>query len=67
MQGSYYSARNKEQKLASRFLKMGYFIGCYIKKVWEIWLIKIDFGQPNAEVVRKMATIISSTATVKEV
>ena len=24
------SARNKDQKLVGRFLKIGYFIGCYI-------------------------------------
>ena len=28
---------------------------CPIENVWEIWLIKIDFGWPNAEIGRKMA------------
>ena len=28
---------------------------CPIENVQEIWPIKIDFGQPNAEVGRKMA------------
>ena len=46
------SARNKDQ------LKIGYFIGyslCPIENVQVIWLTKMDFGQPNAEVGRKMA------------
>ena len=25
---------------------------CPIENVWEIWLIRIDFGQPNAEIDR---------------
>ena len=36
---------NKDQKLA--VLKMGYIIGYYTAVLKEIWLIKIDFGQPN--------------------
>ena len=28
---------------------------CPIENEWEIWLIKIDFGQPNIEVGQKMA------------
>ena len=27
---------------------------CPIENVWKIWLIKIDFGRPNAEIGRKM-------------
>ena len=55
------SARNKDQKLVGRFLKIGYFIGylllcCSIENVWEIWPIKIVFGRPNAEIGRKMAS-----------
>ena len=54
------SARNKDQKLVGRFLKVGYFIGqylhcCPIENVWKIWPIKIDFGWPYAGIDRKMA------------
>ena len=34
---------------------------CPIENVWEIWLIKIDFFQPNAEIGWKWPTVISST------
>ena len=36
---------------------------CPIENVWEIWPNKMDFGQPNAEIGRKMANgrLISST------
>ena len=53
------SARNKDQKLVGRFLKIGYFyrllIYCSIENVQEIWPTKMDFGQPNAEIGWKMA------------
>ena len=53
------SARNKDQKLVGRFLKIGYFyrllIYCSIENVQEIWPTKMDFGRPNAEIDRKMA------------
>ena len=29
---------------------------CTIENVWEIWPIKIDFGWPNAEIGRKIAS-----------
>ena len=53
-------ARNKDQKLVSHFFKDWLFyrllLCCPIENVWEIWPIKIDFGQPNAEIDRKMAS-----------
>ena len=55
----YGSTRNKDQKLADRFLKIGMFYRllhcCPIENVWKIWPIQIDFGRPNAEIGRKMA------------
>ena len=55
----FHSARNKDQKLVGRFLKIGYFyrllIYRSIENVQEIWPTKMDFGQPNAEIGRKMA------------
>ena len=64
-----HSARNKDQKLVGRFLKIGLLHCCPIENVWEIWLIKIDFGRPNAEIGRKMASgrLISSTACTHSV
>ena len=47
------------------FLKMGYLIHYQtIVNIWESWLTKIDFGQPNAKIGRKMANgrLISRTA-----
>ena len=50
------SARNKDQKLVGRFLKVGYFTDCYpIVNVQEIWPTKMDFGWSNAEIGWKMA------------
>ena len=67
-----YNARNKDRKLVGRFFKDRMFYRlrlihcCFIENVWEIWLIKIDFGRPNAEIGRKMANgrFISSTAHI---
>ena len=51
------SARNKDQKLVHHFLKIGYFIGYYIAIPLKMYgPIKIDFGWPNAEIGRKMAS-----------
>ena len=54
------SARNKDQKLVGRFFKNWIFYRllhcCPIENVWEIWPIKTDFGQPNAEIGRKMTS-----------
>ena len=54
------SARNKDQKLVGRFFKKWIFyrllLCCPVENVWEIWPIKIDFGRPNAEIGRKMAS-----------
>ena len=44
------SAKNKDQKLVGRFFKNWIFYR------WEIWLVKIDFGRPNAEIGWKMAS-----------
>ena len=55
----YSSARNKDQKLVSRFFENRIFyrllIVVPIENVWEIWPTKMDFGRPNAEIGRKMA------------
>ena len=52
------NARNKDQKLVSHFLKIGYFMGYRLLSHWnvqEIWPTKMDFGQPNAKISQKMA------------
>ena len=50
-QHSKISARNKDQNLVGRFLKIRYFnrlLITSIENVQEIWPTKMDFGQPNA-------------------
>ena len=63
------SARNKDQKLVGRFSENRYFlrllIAVPIENVQEVWLTKMNFGWPNAEIGQKMANgqLISSTGS----
>ena len=52
------SARNKEWKLVGCVEDRIFYrllLCCPIENVWEIWLTKMDFGWPNAEISWKMA------------
>ena len=43
-------------KIGRPFFEDMYVIDyCSVENVWETWPTKMDFGQPNAEIGRKMA------------
>ena len=60
--------RKKDQELVDCLFIDGIFYRllkwCSIENVWEMWPIKIDFGQPNAELVRKWPTADLCTYSV---
>ena len=53
-----FSDRNKNQKLVSRFLKIGLFVGYWLTSHWKYTVSLADqngFGQPYVEIGQKMA------------
>ena len=56
---------NKDQKLVSRFLKMGYFIGCDTAVPLKLHVkLGPGFGQPNAKIGQKIVNSIQTVISI---